>query len=398
MDRIAFIVLLCLVFTLPWELYWVAEQGLETTSRMIGTVAFLAGVLGVLMGSPLRPLSRVFIPIGLYIAWVFASTFWSIAPEMSQSRVGTYILLAIFVWLIAQYSGSTSRNRWMMHTVIAGSVGMTISLYYNFLFGGGPALGAGDLRYEAAHSNANGVALYLIIAANFAYYLVAWRGEKTTLLVKTAYLGFIVVAVFGALLTGSRTGLYGLALSVCVIGFASIRGGWKPIVFFVSSAAFASYLVYRYLPEGVVSRLGEGTAAHTFQTRLELWESAYVAWLKQPIEGYGAGTSQLITHSFVVHNTLLGLLAEVGVVGAGFYMAIIGGLVIKVLTFPRAEKMLWLAALAAVLPNFVAGSMEYQKSVWLIFGMILAQPRGDPKSSLHGKPAAREPVRRRAVY
>jgi hypothetical protein len=85
------------------------------------------------------------------------------------------------------------------------------------------------------------------------------------------------------------------------------------------------------------------------------------------------------------------------VIGLGLYLAILGSLLTRVLSFARAEKMLWLSMFANLLPHLAAASMEYSKLVWLIFAMILAQPSGHPKSPLPGKPAARELFRRRAV-
>jgi len=165
---------------------------------------------------------------------------------------------------------------------------------------------------------------------------------------------------------------------------------------FTICVASVIYLIFHYLPDEVMSRFQEGTGAHTLQTRMEFWKIAYDAWLNKPLEGYGAGTSSLITGHAVIHNTVLGLLLELGVIGLGLFLAIFGGLLLRVFSLPRAEKMLWISVLANMVPHLAAGSMEYQKSIWLIFAMIVAQPSSVPETLLPGKPDAKETAGRRA--
>ena len=397
MGRLAFIVLLCLAFTLPWEGYWSMEGALETTSRMLGVVAFLTGVLGVLMDSPLRRPHPAFLFIGMYVAWSVASMFWSIGAEESMARIGTLVQLAILLWLVYQYANSFSRIRAIMYALIAGTIAMMYNLYLHFFFGIGPGIGEGEYRVGVAEANVNGTAFFMVLSATFVYYLIAGRGEKTGRLLKILGLGFIVAAVIGVFLTGSRAGVIGLALTVGMTMLAAIRRGWKSAAMVALCTLMAFYLVVRYVPEGALMRVQEGTEAHSFQTRLELWGIAFQAWLKTPIEGCGAGTSPLVTGHLVIHNTFLTVLLELGLVGLGLFLAMLASALTRVLSFPRAEKMLWLSVFVNFLPHMASSSLECQKVVWLIVAMILAQPRGGWESPLPGKPVARELFRRGAV-
>jgi len=82
-------------------------------------------------------------------------------------------------------------------------------------------------------------------------------------MLKIIYWGFIVAAGFGVLLTGSRTGLLGLVLSVGVLMLASARSGWKPAMMFTFCLVIVFYLIVRYVPEEVMGRYREGTEAST---------------------------------------------------------------------------------------------------------------------------------------
>ncbi len=82
------------------------------------------------------------------------------------------------------------------------------------------------------------------------------------------------------------------------------------------------------------------------------------------------------------------------------YLTAVGMLTAGVFKLPRAEKMLWLSMFAGLAPHIVTASMEYGKSVWFVFAMIMVQNKllGRKKSvpPLGGRPR-REVFRPKAV-
>ena len=67
------------------------------------------------------------------------------------------------------------------------------------------------------------------------------------------------------------------------------------------------------------------------------------------------------------------MLTENGLVGLAFYLLFWAILMVAVLSLQKAEKFLWLIMLIGYAPHVLSISSEYEKVLWLIFGLILAQ-------------------------
>ena len=239
-----------------------------------------------------------------------------------------------------------------------------------------PFTGVKIERFSATGLNPNGMAIYVVIAMNFAFYLAARPGKKGVSFVKLAcWGGFVVAATVTVFLTGSRSGFLALAASLAVTTLALLalfRMAWKPAAILILCLGGALYLIPRVVSETNIARVQEGTEAGTFQRRVTLWQESLQAWRERPILGIGAGTTSDIAEN-VSHNTFLSVLTENGLVGLAIYASFWALLGLAILSLQKAEKILWITMFIGYAPHMLSASAEYQKVLWFMFGLVLAQ-------------------------
>src|SRR5712691_10169056 len=99
MSKVAFRLLWCFSFVLPWESV-IELPYFGTIPRAVGLVAFAEGSLHVPARGRIRPLSWFHVFAVLFVLWAGASSLWSIDPEATRARFMTYLQLVLLVWLI----------------------------------------------------------------------------------------------------------------------------------------------------------------------------------------------------------------------------------------------------------------------------------------------------------
>ncbi len=371
MDKLVLVTLACLVCVIPGEGYF-AIEGFETFTRIFGAVAFLLGIVTVLLTFTVRPLHRAFAPLILFVIWSFMGLLWSLGRESTQTNSQTFLLLLMFVWLIWQYADSLLRQQWLMRAFMLGTAVAMIDMFISRLRGVDPFTGEKLYRYTGMMADANGMAIFLVTAINFAFYLATRPGQKGLRVWKLAYWGFLMAAAVGVFLTGSRAGVLALVASVGVTSLALLRVGWKPAVIFTLCLGAAVYIIVHVVPENLLSRVQEGMETGTAQARFTLWEQSLQAWKENPILGIGSGATGDIGAG-VSHNTFISVLTENGLIGLAIYLLFWAFLAAAILSLQKAEKILWITMLVSYVPHLLSISAEYEKVVWLIFGLILAQ-------------------------
>ncbi len=387
MDIVVFLALWALIFTLPWEANYEVQgflPGFETGTRLMGAVTFLLGIFTMLVTFSMRRLPRAFIPLGLFVAWSFVGMFWSLDPEVTQTMSVTFLLLLTLVWLIWQYADSVPRQEWLMRAFVCGMVIALLDMYYNIARGVDPLGGTKMLRYASTGANPNGMGMCLVIAINFAYYLVTRPGRKAGILLKFAYWGFMLAAAVAVFWTGSRSAVLDLAIWLLLTVTTVFRVGWKPAVVLVLCLGAAVYIIPRVVPAGLLTRVQEGTHAGTFQERIDLWEQSFQAWVKNPILGIGSGaTSTSGGAENVSHNTFLTVVTENGLIGVAVYTAIWLLLLADIRSMPKIDRTFWIIMIASNLPSVMSASLEYSKTLWFIWAMVFAQ-----SAALRANPSA----------
>jgi O-antigen ligase len=245
--------------------------------------------------------------------------------------------------------------------------------YNYFVRGVDPFTGYKIERLTATGANPNGIAICLVISINFAFYLATRPGKKGISVLKLAYWGvFMAAAAVGVVTTGSRSGVLALVASVGLTSLTLFRGGWKPAAVFIFCLGAAVYVIPRVVPESDIARVQEGTQAGSFQKRVELWDQSIHAWRERPLLGIGSGATSDVAEN-VSHNSFISVLTENGLVGLVIFVSFWAILAVAVLSLQRAEKILWITMCAGYAPHLLSASAEYQKTLWFMFGLILAQ-------------------------
>lgn len=297
---------------------------------------------------------------------------WSIDRAATLDRSISFMLLVVFSWLIYQFTDTPSRQQWLMRAYIFGTAIVLAAMFLGVVHFA-ESSGEGAHRFTAKGANPNGLAFAYITSINFALYLVTRPGQKVKGFMKAAYWVFIVLAGCGVFYTGSRSGALGLG----ICGFFSLVTmfrvvGWKPAAILVICIAVIGFLVVELVPGFLLSRVGEGQSAASFQDRLAAWQGGLAKWSERPLQGYGSATNG--GHEMMLaHNTLVTVLVDTGLVGFGLYTAFWLLLLSALLSLPKTEMTFWLVVFASFAPSFLSGSAEHDKVLWLLCAMVLAQ-------------------------
>ena len=124
------------------------------------------------------------------------------------------------------------------------------------------------MRYTAVAVNENVMALEMVLSIAIAFYFAS---NPATMLwhVRPVLWAYMVVAAFGALITGSRGGVACLAVLVVVTLVMLRRVNWKVALLFLVASGTAYQVGAKLVPEEILTRIAEGTEGHSFLVRLE---------------------------------------------------------------------------------------------------------------------------------
>jgi hypothetical protein len=166
MRNLVFLVLLVLIFIVPWEtLVHVVES--QTLARYVGYVAALLAVICIVMKMSLMHLSLPF--IFLFLFWLFSSLsiFWSVDPEVSMIVLPTNFSMMVFAWLVVEFVESYKQQRWALRAYLFGSAVPLSMLYYVFITSGAHI----GTRFSAAGHNANYLSSVILFSIPMAVYI-----------------------------------------------------------------------------------------------------------------------------------------------------------------------------------------------------------------------------------
>jgi O-antigen ligase len=324
--------------------------------------------------------------------WAFASALW--APDIARARGRAFTLALSLVLVFIVYSAvrRPRHARWLVHGYLAGAV---LSAVVGFI---APAPADGDAaRLSGGIGDPNELALVLVPGLALAFFALpgARSGAEQWLLVAGA--GVIAVSL---LETGSRGGL--VALAVTFAAALALGGRLRARVLaalLVFAGVGVAYFVFVAPPQvtGHVTHFTAGGGSG----RTDLWSVARQVAHDHPVGGVGIGNftdvepayasrtmnlsdvDLVIDQTQVVHNTYLELLAELGPIGLGLFLTLIGACLAlgwrAVRSFARAGQTdLELIArgvligLCGMLAAAVFLSAEYEKQLWLLLGLAAA--------------------------
>ncbi len=397
MRTVAFLLSLAVVFTIPWEdAITVGELGALT--RIIGMLAAAVWVGSTLLAGRFRKLHPFHMAVFLFILWNSASFFWSLGTEETVRHIGTYIQLALFVWILWDLCTTPEALRAVLQAYILGAyvtIGSTIANY----LGGRGISPYEEGRYTGAGLNAVDLALILVLGLPVAYYLATSvnNGTKDRIL-KWLNFGYLPLSFFAIMLSGSRMALFAIGPVIVYVLWAAkrLKFSFRILVFALLVGALLALLTY--VPQATLDRLA--TTGHSIATldlggRINLWRGAMAAFLDHPLLGVGSGALNMPTLlGAIAHNTFISVLAELGPIGLLFFGFVLAIVVHQAINQPKWLPGLWLTILTVWGIGASTLTWEYRKQTWLFLSLVVISANlfreGD--KVVEGPPPPMEPL------
>jgi O-antigen ligase len=373
MRKLAFILSLLLIFTIPWE-DAVTIAGLYSITRYIGIVAAAAWIVSVLLNRKVRKPHSFHILAILFILWNVASVIWSIALDETIAQIKTYAQLIILILLIWDLYTTSKDLKNAMQAYILGAYVAIFATINNYILGREIKLYSGG-RY-AGVGNAVDLALILTLGIPIAWYLAtSSENQNIKKILRLINLAYIPAGLFAILLTGTRMAIFAVIPAFVYIVVTSNRLKFSQRLLIFGSLICSFWFIQPYIPSSVIARLGTTSisiATGDLGGRVNLWLQSILYFYDNPIIGIGSGA---ISSPFVVgvlaHNTFLSVLTELGLIGFILFMSML------VVTLKQAIKQnknyatLWVTILAIWAIGVFTLTWEYRKVTWLILTLII---------------------------
>src|SRR5918995_1476809 len=277
---------------------------------------------------------RIFSPAGFlfvlicFVAWAAVSAVWAEDSGAAIDSATRYLPNAMLFLIV--FAGVRTREQllWVVGSLVAGAV---VAAVYGMV-AGAPADDSGRVGIGNANETAASLVAGGTLAAALAF---ALSGKPVLRLLTTIAVPLCVFAVF---LTLSRGGLVALAASLLAAVF--MAGRRRGVVLSLALTAVVAAVGYFRAFASLEARdrileVEGGTG------RTDIWTVGWRMVEDEPLRGVGAGNfpiasihyllepGALLRDDFIVdnpkvaHNTYLNVLAELGVVGLGLFMAVI---------------------------------------------------------------------------
>ncbi len=367
-----------------------------TIGRLGGVLALLVvAVYALLRGvGGLRP-SALLATAFAFGVWIVASTYWARFPTGVASDLGKY-------GLVISYSLSFPvlvRTRRQLEAIFATlSIGaLVFGLVSIATFA---ASHSSTYRSSGLQGDPNTFALYQAMSLPAALALAALTARPRRRLVLYAAVGVIVISIAS---TVSRSGL----LALLAVVLLTLVAPWR--VFFRRRSQKLAYAAVLVAGAAVTAVIGSSSLLARISSsggdrgsgRIDLWGAAWHGFRAHPWFGIGAGnfphqvidllqatpgvndSAAYIPHiGRVVHNSYLGMLTELGIVGLAIFLLLIGLTgVALVRSFRRARaaaertyerfSLAVAVALAAFMVSAFFLSIELNKPLWILVGLAL---------------------------
>jgi O-antigen ligase len=306
--------------------------------------------------APLRWHAVVALPLSL-MAYALCSIAWSHTYLASVEAIRWFVF-SLLVWLGVN---TLARDKlpmlaWGVHGgVFVASLWTALQFWSDFsLFPQGP-------NPASTFVNRNFFAEFAVCALPFSALLLMRARQSAMAAALAASTGLVIVAV---LMTGTRSALIALWLEVVILPFVAWRwrpqlalGSWDRATRVIAAGVLIGTIAgLGLVPSGNAKILEEGRGNNALErgfkrtssispldpslgVRMIMWKATTRVIAARPLSGVGAGAwesevplyqdkgSQLET-DYYVHNEVLQLLAEYGLVGWAFLLALLGYLVI----------------------------------------------------------------------
>jgi hypothetical protein len=375
MRRVAWALLLILVFTIPWEYSLNLGEPFGHVARIAGVLLLLAAVPAVLQGGRVRQLGPIQWLVLAFYLWMCASYFWTIAPDVTLEKLRGFFQEMMIVWMVWEFAESPEDVRGVMRAYVAGAWVLALLTLGSLLSG---SVVVDQIRFVAEGQDANDMARYLDMGLPMAALLLTCERGRIARMVAGGYLPLGVIAV---LVTASREGFVAALIALAGCGLLLYRRYRRSVVGAIAMLPVLAVGLSLIVPHGTFERLAtipEELNRGDLNQRWNIWHAGWQAFVHAPLVGTGAGSfvsAAGLSPVDTAHDTALSILADGGLVALLLAVAIVA-LTVRELVRMRGPLQL---ALATVLVGWMTTSLvatvEENRSTWLLIGMIAAAGR-----------------------
>jgi len=381
MRKIAFSLLLILIFLIPWESGAIVGS-FGTLTKLLGIVLFGLWLGIIIATGKLRKLRPFHLVLFLFLLWNIVSIYWTVNISASLNRIETYAQLILLSILVLDLIDSKSKLQALLQVYVFGAFISVWSILSNYFSNN--VVGNHAERFTSFGFNANEVAMLLVPCIPIAWYLIISISEKdrtnnvNKILLIVNYL-FIPFAFFAILLTASRTAFIAL-----IPGWWFILGSltkFSPFSRLVVAIAITISIIFLQplVPQSSIDRISTTNDEITvgdLNGRKAIWEQGTDAFLENPIIGVGSGGFRYaIEKRRASHNSYLSILVDSGLVGFLLF-----GLVVSVACYQLRHQPKWIVSFwVVVLLGWAIGlysiNAEHRKTTWLLLTLVVVSAR-----------------------
>lgn len=338
-------------------------------------------------------------PIGLALVlylWVTLSLLWAVDVGLAAGALFNWASAVITLVLVATAIVKIDDARLLAAAFIGG---MLVSVAIGLIDPAATAQSAIDLASESEDgrfAGASGDPNYLAAGIVPALALIAGLVRRGQPLRNLALGGSALILIFSLAATQSRGGLLAAAIAM-VAAFFLFRGRRPYIVIGILTMVALAAIWFSMNPAGL-ERITQSDKGGTGRT--ELWSIGLRMAQDHPVTGVGIenfvrhsrsyvrrpGSLEFVTFTeqpYVPHNVYIGLLAELGIVGLGLYLALLAVCIAAAAKAARAFERVgdrYAAALAqgtavAIIGSAVASFFISNPSdgrTWILLGLAAA--------------------------
>ena len=351
---------LYLLFLISWFLHLTARWPVLGTVRADLLLVCIIGALTLLQRTPdsHRPPSRIHGPILALLAYVVVTLPLVEWPgTVLNSGVPNLVKALVFYFFTRALVTSEQRLRVLLHVFLACQTFRVLEPLYLHVTEGYWGSAASMANWEAMDRlsgapsdviNPNGLAYVILTCLAFAHYL--WPRSVWGAIV---YATTAPLLMWALILTGSRSGLIGLAGVVVMMWWFSRR---KPLFIAVMTVA-----VMAVIPRLTPDQLDRYTSiwrsdaknAVTAQGRSDAILGDFRVALRRPLFGHGLGSSPEANANFGhgpqrSHNLYTEVLQELGFAGLGLFLWLLWSV------YRNAQSSLRLLSQMQARPGFLA--------------------------------------------